>query len=137
MSNYICKNNDVENCGILSQFLSHMKNNRHMRNPPILMHALSAVNSNSLATADFKFFLFAKICRREARQSDLINSQFIHRFTAGLFFIIPCTDSFIKVDLRTASFEIPPQEVRIKSLQSHCEFRCEVFNGLMMTKPGH
>jgi len=30
---------------------------------------------------------------------------------AGLFCIIPCTDSFVKVDLRTVSFDIPPQEV--------------------------
>ena len=32
---------------------------------------------------------------------------------AGLFFILPCTDSFIKVDMRTISFDIPPQEVRL------------------------
>ncbi|XP_046357596.1 band 7 protein AGAP004871-like isoform X2 [Haliotis rufescens] len=29
----------------------------------------------------------------------------------GLFFIIPCMDSFTKVDLRTISFDVPPQEV--------------------------
>lgn len=29
----------------------------------------------------------------------------------GIFFIIPCTDSFVKVDMRTVSFDIPPQEV--------------------------
>ncbi|XP_037123827.1 stomatin (EPB72)-like 3a isoform X2 [Syngnathus acus] len=28
----------------------------------------------------------------------------------GLFFVIPCTDNFVKVDLRTVSFDIPPQE---------------------------
>ncbi|XP_032365572.1 stomatin (EPB72)-like 3a [Etheostoma spectabile] len=28
----------------------------------------------------------------------------------GLFFILPCTDTFVKVDLRTVSFDIPPQE---------------------------
>lgn len=33
-------------------------------------------------------------------------------FVAGLFFILPCTDNFIKVDMRTISFDIPPQEVR-------------------------
>uniref|UniRef100_A0A673HH80 Podocin n=1 Tax=Sinocyclocheilus rhinocerous TaxID=307959 RepID=A0A673HH80_9TELE len=32
----------------------------------------------------------------------------------GIFFIIPCTDSFIKVDLRTISFDIPPQEILTK-----------------------
>lgn len=29
----------------------------------------------------------------------------------GLFFILPCTDSFINVDMRTITFDIPPQEV--------------------------
>jgi len=32
----------------------------------------------------------------------------------GLFFIIPCTDSYTKVDLRTVSFDIPPQEILSK-----------------------
>ncbi|XP_028317984.1 stomatin isoform X2 [Gouania willdenowi] len=32
----------------------------------------------------------------------------------GLFFILPCTDSFINVDMRTISFDIPPQEVLTK-----------------------
>uniref|UniRef100_H2ZFR8 Band 7 domain-containing protein n=1 Tax=Ciona savignyi TaxID=51511 RepID=H2ZFR8_CIOSA len=29
----------------------------------------------------------------------------------GIFFIIPCTDEYRKVDLRTVSFDVPPQEV--------------------------
>ncbi len=29
-----------------------------------------------------------------------------------MFFIIPCMDSLNKVDLRTVSFDVPPQEVR-------------------------
>ncbi|XP_056103753.1 stomatin (EPB72)-like 3b [Rhinichthys klamathensis goyatoka] len=32
----------------------------------------------------------------------------------GIFFVIPCTDSFVKVDLRTISFDIPPQEILTK-----------------------
>uniref|UniRef100_A0A3Q1EIZ1 Stomatin (EPB72)-like 3b n=1 Tax=Acanthochromis polyacanthus TaxID=80966 RepID=A0A3Q1EIZ1_9TELE len=32
----------------------------------------------------------------------------------GVFFILPCTDSFVKVDLRTVSFDIPPQEILTK-----------------------
>ena len=30
----------------------------------------------------------------------------------GLFFIMPCIDSYKKVDLRTVSFDVPPQEAR-------------------------
>ena len=29
----------------------------------------------------------------------------------GLFFVMPCIDSYQKVDLRTVSFDVPPQEV--------------------------
>lgn len=40
-------------------------------------------------------------------------SNLVYVSVAGLFFILPCTDSFIKVDMRTISFDIPPQEVRL------------------------
>ena len=30
----------------------------------------------------------------------------------GVFFIIPCVDIYEKIDMRTATYEIPPQEVR-------------------------
>ena len=29
----------------------------------------------------------------------------------GIFFVLPCIDSYKKVDLRTVSFDVPPQEV--------------------------
>lgn len=32
----------------------------------------------------------------------------------GIFFIIPCLDNFVKVDLRTVSFDVPPQEILTK-----------------------
>ena len=28
----------------------------------------------------------------------------------GVFFVIPCVDVYEKIDLRTATYEIPPQE---------------------------
>ena len=34
----------------------------------------------------------------------------------GLFFIIPCVDIYQKIDMRTAKYEIPPQEVRLISI---------------------
>ena len=30
----------------------------------------------------------------------------------GVFFILPCVDTYEKVDMRTHNYEIPPQEVR-------------------------
>jgi erythrocyte band 7 integral membrane protein len=32
----------------------------------------------------------------------------------GLFFIIPCIDTIAVVDLRTVSFDVPPQEILTK-----------------------
>ena len=32
----------------------------------------------------------------------------------GVFFIIPCVDTYEKIDMRSMTFEIPPQEVRLK-----------------------
>ncbi|XP_062872624.1 stomatin (EPB72)-like 3a [Trichomycterus rosablanca] len=32
----------------------------------------------------------------------------------GMFFVLPCIDTFTKVDLRAKSFEIPPQEILTK-----------------------
>ncbi|XP_078604631.1 stomatin-like isoform X8 [Branchiostoma floridae x Branchiostoma japonicum] len=32
----------------------------------------------------------------------------------GIFFILPCTDDYKKVDLRTISFDVPPQEILTK-----------------------
>ncbi|GBN38119.1 Mechanosensory protein 2 [Araneus ventricosus] len=32
----------------------------------------------------------------------------------GIFFIIPCIDTYCKVDLRTVSFDVPPQEILSK-----------------------
>ena len=31
----------------------------------------------------------------------------------GIFFIVPCIDSYKKLDLRTVSFDVPPQEVSL------------------------
>ena len=34
----------------------------------------------------------------------------------GVFFVIPCVDVYEKIDLRTSTYEIPPQEVTLLSL---------------------
>ena len=33
------------------------------------------------------------------------------RLGPGLFFILPCIDTYSKVDLRTVTFDVPPQEI--------------------------
>lgn len=32
----------------------------------------------------------------------------------GIFFVLPCIDNYCRVDLRTVSFDVPPQEVLSK-----------------------
>lgn len=46
-------------------------------------------------------------------------------FLPGLFFVLPCTDNFVKVDLRTVSFDIPPQEVQLLSFIFYWNQKCE------------
>ena len=36
----------------------------------------------------------------------------------GLFFVMPCVDSYKKVDLRTVSFDVPPQEVNLYNISA-------------------
>ena len=37
---------------------------------------------------------------------------------SGLFFVVPCIDSYKAVDLRVVSFDVPPQEVRKELLST-------------------
>jgi erythrocyte band 7 integral membrane protein len=39
----------------------------------------------------------------------------------GIFFIVPCIDSYKKLDLRTVSFDVPPQEVTSTVSRPHDE----------------
>ena len=36
----------------------------------------------------------------------------------GVFFVIPCVDSYQKIDMRTKTYEIPPQEVTMDLIKS-------------------
>ena len=42
----------------------------------------------------------------------------------GVFFVIPCVDVYEKIDMRSQTFEIPPQEVRLDtfSIGSNSDF---------------
>lgn len=55
--------------------------------------------------------------------------------SAGIFFILPCTDSFVKVDLRTVSFDIPPQEVKHCSNPSGCSSDSNLWEMLLTEEP--
>ena len=38
----------------------------------------------------------------------------IIRTIAGIFFVLPCIETYQKVDLRTITLDVPPQEVNLK-----------------------
>ena len=37
--------------------------------------------------------------------------HFLDFFSSGIFFVLPCIESYQKVDLRTITLGVPPQEV--------------------------
>ena len=37
----------------------------------------------------------------------------------GVFFIIPCIDKYVKIDMRTSTYEVPSQEVQKKNENAH------------------
>ena len=41
----------------------------------------------------------------------------------GIFFVLPCIESYSKVDLRTSCFDVPPQEVRKNFCLSRAFYR--------------
>ena len=48
----------------------------------------------------------------------------------GIFFILPCLDNYMKVDLRTVTFDVPPQEVRTTMVIGHLEHHYHSWLGL-------
>jgi erythrocyte band 7 integral membrane protein len=44
----------------------------------------------------------------------------------GIFFVLPCIESYSKVDLRTLSFDVPPQEVEVQTLISGASVRSQI-----------
>ena len=55
----------------------------------------------------------------------------------GIFFIVPCIDSYKKLDLRTVSFDVPPQEILSRdsvTVTVDAVIYYRVFNPIMVTK---
>ncbi|XP_022246303.1 band 7 protein AGAP004871-like isoform X2 [Limulus polyphemus] len=58
-------------------------------------------------------FRLGRLVRGGAKGPDQPNrsDQSPNDSVSGIFFIIPCIDTYCKVDLRTVSFDVPPQEI--------------------------
>ena len=45
----------------------------------------------------------------------LVKYHFSMYLLLGIFFVLPCIETYQKVDLRTITLDVPPQEVRIRN----------------------
>ncbi|KAM6945920.1 stomatin-like [Aplochiton taeniatus] len=70
----------------------------------------------TLATFPFSIWMCVKIVKEYERAVIFRLGRITDRKPKGpgIFFVVPCTDTFVKVDLRTVSFDIPPQEILTK-----------------------
>ncbi|XP_061636980.1 uncharacterized protein LOC133481831 isoform X5 [Phyllopteryx taeniolatus] len=74
------------------------------------------------ATFPLTLFMCVKIVKEYERAVIFRLGRIVDRKAKGpgLFIVIPCTDNFVKVDLRTVSFDIPPQEILTKDSVTVC-----------------
>jgi len=66
-----------------------------------------------VATVPFSLYMCVKVVQEYERAVIFRLGRLVKGGAKGpgIFFIIPCIDSYKKVDLRTVSFDVPPQEV--------------------------
>nr|XP_053642132.1 band 7 protein AGAP004871-like isoform X2 [Cherax quadricarinatus] len=69
-----------------------------------------------IATMPFSFFVCFKVVQEYERAVIFRLGRLLHGGSRGpgMFFTLPCIDTYRKVDLRTVTFDIPPQEVLTK-----------------------
>ncbi|CAG2164553.1 unnamed protein product [Oppiella nova] len=69
-----------------------------------------------IVTLPFSLFLCIKVVQEYERAVIFRLGRLVRGGAKGpgIFFIIPCIDSYCKVDLRTVSFDVPPQEILSK-----------------------
>ncbi len=83
--------------------------------------SLSLLSITRLLLNMKELLFYVLVVYRQEKQKDQVQVLYNYYFefflisyfiyTIGLFFVIPCTDSITKVDLRTITLDIPPQEV--------------------------
>ena len=67
---------------------------------------------------ELSYFAWVNFCLEEPRVQVMINPSLIfqpkhYALIIGLFIVLPCIESYKKVDLRTITLGVPPQEVSI------------------------
>ncbi|KAL1457510.1 hypothetical protein WDU94_007732 [Cyamophila willieti] len=88
------------------------------RDPNGLIHTIAVVGSIILVVITFPISIF--LCFKIVQEYERAVIFRLGRLRSGgprgpgLFFILPCIDDYTNVDLRTVSFDVPPQEVMSK-----------------------
>ncbi|XP_076342676.1 band 7 protein AGAP004871-like isoform X2 [Tachypleus tridentatus] len=69
-----------------------------------------------LATLPLSLFICIKVVQEYERAVIFRLGRLLHGGSKGpgIFFILPCIENYTKVDLRTLTFDVPPQEVLTK-----------------------
>ncbi|XP_076347496.1 band 7 protein AGAP004871-like isoform X7 [Tachypleus tridentatus] len=83
-------------------------------NPGICAYILTGISIILIvATLPFSLVLCIKVVQEYERAVIFRLGRLLRGGAKGpgIFFIIPCIDTYCKVDLRTVSFDVPPQEI--------------------------
>ena len=67
-----------------------------------------------VVTFPFSLFFCFKVVQEYERAVIFRLGRLQSGGSKGIFFVLPCIESFVKVDLRTSCFDVPPQEVLTK-----------------------
>lgn len=78
----------------------------------LVLHGLSLLLV--VCTFPFSLFVCLKIVAEYERAVIFRLGRLVGAKGPGLFFVLPCMDEIQRVDLRTISFDIPPQEILTK-----------------------
>ena len=89
-----------------------------VENPDICAICLTLISLMIIvATLPFSLFFCIKVVQEYERAVIFRLGRLVSGGARGpgIFFIIPCIDTYSKADLRTVSFDVPPQEVRSRA----------------------
>lgn len=91
--------NNSFSCYCLCFVIQQIEKRQLLSGDPIMNYYLSALSVKKL----FLSFVF----------SLLVFFFFLVLIFSGIFFILPCIDAYARVDLRTRTYDVPPQELSI------------------------
>lgn len=92
---------DVLHCNVLRPYLPHV--------PRLCIHVHKG---KFLSTRTYKDVFFLQIVQEYQRAVVFRLGRLVPDVKGpGIFFIIPCIDTFLNIDLRVASYNVPSQEV--------------------------